>query len=179
MELAGNRLTMIEPTATKTTPQLPVLLQAPLRILPQALKTAPLQIFLNTVFAEQLADDELEFLEERRITIAVSDAHLEFSLTVSAGALIVGPALPDPELRIQSTIYSLMQLATGTEDSDTLFFRRDLKMTGDTELGLFIKNFLEGISIETLPLQPVLGMSLNLGLRVADTTARLRGKLPF
>ena len=170
---------MIESLATKTAPELPALLQAPLRILPQALKTAPLQKFLNTVFAAQLAEDELEFLEERRITVAVSDAHLEFSLTVLENKLIVGPALPDPELRIQSTIYSLMQLATGTEDSDTLFFRRHLKMTGDTELGLFIKNFLEGISIDTLPLQPALGMGLNLGLRVADTTARLRQKLPF
>ena len=170
---------MIESTATRTAPELPALLQAPLRILPQALKTAPLQGFLNTVFAVQLADEELEFLEERRITVAVSDAHLEFSLTVLEGQLIVGPALPDPELHIQSTIYSLMQLATGAEDSDTLFFRRQLKMTGDTELGLFIKNFLEGISIETLPLQPALGMALNLGLRVADTTTRLREKLPF
>lgn len=170
---------MIESTAPKTAPELPALLQVPLRILPQALKTAPLQKFLNTVFAVQLADDELEFLEERRITVAVSDAHIEFSLTLLAGKLIVGPALPDPELRIQSTIYSLMQLATGAEDSDTLFFRRQLKMTGDTELGLFIKNFLEGISIETLPLQPALGIGLTLGLRVADTTTRLRQKLPF
>lgn len=170
---------MIESTAAKTAPELPTLLQVPLRILPQAVKTAPLQKFLNTVFAAQLAEGELEFLEERRITVAVSDAYLEFSLTALEDKLIVGPALPDPELRIQSTIYSLMQLAAGTEDSDTLFFRRDLKMTGDTELGLFIKNFLEGISIETLPLQPVLGMSLNLGLRVADTTTRLREKLPF
>ena len=170
---------MIESTSTNTAPELPALLQAPLRILPQALKTAPLQKFLNTVFAAQLAEGELEFLEERRITVVVSDAHLEFSLTVLEDKLIVGPDLPDPELRIQSTIYSLMQLATGTEDSDTLFFRRHLKMTGDTELGLFIKNFLEGISIDTLPLQPALGMGLNLGLRVADTTTRLRQKLPF
>jgi len=170
---------MIESTSTNSAPELPALLQAPLRILPQALKTAPLQKFLNTVFAAQLAEGELEFLEERRITVVVSDAHLEFSLTVLEDKLIVGPDLPDPELRIQSTIYSLMQLATGTEDSDTLFFRRHLKMTGDTELGLFIKNFLEGISIDTLPLQPALGMGLNLGLRVADTTTRLRQKLPF
>ena len=170
---------MIESTSTNSAPELPALLQAPLRILPQALKTAPLQKFLNTVFAAQLAEGELEFLEERRITVVVSDAHLEFSLTVLEDKLIVGPDLPDPELRIQSTIYSLMQLATGTEDSDTLFFRRHLKMTGDTELGLFIKNFLEGISIDTLPLQPALGMGLNLGLRVADTTTRLRRKLPF
>ena len=170
---------MIESTSINSAPELPALLQAPLRILPQALKTAPLQKFLNTVFAAQLAEGELEFLEERRITVVVSDAHLEFSLTVLEDELIVGPDLPDPELRIQSTIYSLMQLATGTEDSDTLFFRRHLKMTGDTELGLFIKNFLEGISIDTLPLQPALGMGLNLGLRVADTTTRLRQKLPF
>jgi len=170
---------MIESTSTNSAPELPTLLQAPLRVLPQALKTAPLQKFLNTVFAAQLAEGELEFLEERRITVVVSDAHLEFSLTVLEDKLIVGPDLPDPELRIQSTIYSLMQLATGTEDSDTLFFRRHLKMTGDTELGLFIKNFLEGISIDTLPLQPALGIGLNLGLRVADTTTRLRQKLPF
>jgi len=152
------KLTMIESTSTNSAPELPALLQAPLRILPQALKTAPLQKFLNTVFAAQLAEGELEFLEERRITVVVSDAHLEFSLTV---------------------LEDKLQLATGTEDSDTLFFRRHLKMTGDTELGLFIKNFLEGISIDTLPLQPALGMGLNLGLRVADTTARLRQKLPF
>jgi len=170
---------MIESTATNTAPELPALLQAPLRILPQALKTAPLQKFLNTVFAVQLADGELEFLEERRITVAVSDAHLEFSLTVLGDKLIVGPAFTDPELRLQSTVYSLMQLATGTEDSDTLFFRRNLKMTGDTELGLFIKNFLEGISIESLPLQPALGMGLAIGLRVAETTTRLRDKLPL
>lgn len=170
---------MSESKATNTAPELPVILQAPLRLLPQALKTAPLQKFLNTVFAEQLADGELQFMYERRITVAVSDAHLEFSLTVLEDRLIVGPALPDPELRLQSTIYSLMQLATGTEDSDTLFFRRNLKMTGDTELGLFIKNFLEGISIESLPLQPALGIGLNFGLRVADTTTRLRAKLPF
>jgi len=109
---------MIESTSTNSAPELPALLQAPLRILPQALKTAPLQKFLNTVFAAQLAEGELEFLEERRITVVVSDAHLEFSLTVLEDKLIVGPDLPDPELRIQSTIYSLMQLATGTEDQE-------------------------------------------------------------
>jgi predicted lipid carrier protein YhbT len=36
-----------------------------------------------------------------------------------------------------------MLLAARREDADTLFFQRRLRMSGDTELGLYLKNFLD------------------------------------
>lgn len=165
---------MKQQATTSNVPLLPAIVRTPLRLLPQTVKTIPIQRFLNTIFAAQLAEGELQFLTGRKLLIVVSDAHLVFSLTVLSDKLIVGPAVADPELRIESTLYSLMQLAAGAEDSDTLFFRRHLKMSGDTELGLFVKNFLESTDPDSLPLQPALGLGLDLGLRVAATTARLR-----
>ena len=41
-------------------------------------------------------------------------------------------------------------------------------MSGDTELGLYVKNFLEGVEPESLPLQPALGRMLDYSLRAAD-----------
>ena len=37
------------------------------------------------------------------------------------------------------------------EDPDTLFFNRRLKIEGDTELGLVVKNLLDSIDWSTVP----------------------------
>ncbi|MCI2285515.1 SCP2 sterol-binding domain-containing protein [Colwellia sp. MSW7] len=37
------------------------------------------------------------------------------------------------------------------QDPDTLFFQRRLKIEGDTELGLEVKNLIDAIDIEQLP----------------------------
>jgi O2-independent ubiquinone biosynthesis accessory factor UbiT len=42
-------------------------------------------------------------------------------------------------------------IAARKEDPDTLFFQRRLKIEGDTELGLEVKNLIDGIDIEQLP----------------------------
>ena len=42
----------------------------------------------------------------------------------------------------------LLQLATQQVDPDTLFFRRKLLVTGDTELGLQLKNLLDTIELK-------------------------------
>ena len=87
--------------------------------------------------------------------------------------LLVGPPVDDADLTIEGTVYTFLQLATRNEDSDTLFFRRQLRMSGDTELGLYVKNFLESIEPESLPLQPALGHVLDFSLRTANAFGRL------
>ena len=47
------------------------------------------------------------------------------------------------DLRITGRARDFLRLATRLEDADTLFFQRRLKMEGDTELGLYLKNFLD------------------------------------
>ncbi|MEE8428093.1 MAG: SCP2 sterol-binding domain-containing protein, partial [Gammaproteobacteria bacterium] len=50
------------------------------------------------------------------------------------------------------------------EDSDTLFFQRRLRMEGDTELGLEIKNFLDSLDADALKLVKPLNSALQKAL---------------
>lgn len=47
----------------------------------------------------------------------------------------------------------LFVLAQRQEDPDTLFFNRRLSMEGDTELGLVVKNTLDGLELPVFDLQ--------------------------
>ena len=46
-------------------------------------------------------------------------------------------------------MYNYLLLASRQEDTDTLFFSRRLHMQGDTELGLYVKNFLDGMDMDS------------------------------
>ena len=47
------------------------------------------------------------------------------------------------DVRLSALAVDFFQLASGMEDADTLFFRRKLKMEGDTELGVAVKYWLD------------------------------------
>lgn len=47
------------------------------------------------------------------------------------------------DLRLSALAVDFFQLASGMEDTDTLFFKRRLKMEGDTELGVAVKYWLD------------------------------------
>lgn len=47
------------------------------------------------------------------------------------------------DVRLSALAVDFFQLASGMEDADTLFFRRRLKMEGDTELGVAVKYWLD------------------------------------
>jgi len=71
-------------------------------------------------------------------------------------------------------VYAFLQLVTRAEDTDTLFFRRHLTTTGDTELGLRVKNLLDGMDLDTMPLQPLLGIAMRTALTTADKIESFR-----
>ena len=149
------------------TPRLPSLFAKPLAFLPQWPALFALERTLNVVFAEPLRDGEIDFLEGRMMTVSINDAHIAFTLTVENGRLMALKAVDDPDLRIAGDAYAFLQLATRAEDSDTLFFRRQLSTTGDTDLGLYLKNFLDGLDPESLPLNQLTGPLLRLGAGIA------------
>ena len=45
----------------------------------------------------------------------------------------------------QQQALQALQMLARQEDPDTLFFNRELEITGDTELGLIVKNMLDAI----------------------------------
>lgn len=47
------------------------------------------------------------------------------------------------DLEVAANLADLISLLRGDMDADTLFFQRRLKIAGDTELGLIVKNWLD------------------------------------
>jgi len=133
---------------------------------------------LNTLFAEALAEDELSFMKNRKININIEDTTLHFCLYLNQSKLIVESHTARPDLSISGKTYAFLLLGTRKEDADTLFFRRQLKSEGDTELGLFVKNFLDGLEPQTLPAHHIMDTCMNQAIQFADITPALVGRLP-
>lgn len=154
--------------SSRGTPTLPAFVGKPLAWLPMPLKTGAISKALNTLFAVPLADGELGFLTRRVMNVVVADAELRFSVRLDRDRLRAGPAVADADLSIEGSVYTFLLLATRKEDADTLFFQRRLKTCGDTELGLHVKNFLDGLEPESLPLHRTVDTLLHAGIALAD-----------
>ena len=104
--------------------------------------------FLNRVLSGALREGELDFLQDRAVCIHVEDMQLRFCITLQHGRLVPCQTAHTPDLTITGTLHTFLLLAARREDTDTLFFQRRLRMEGDTELGLEIKNFLDGQDLD-------------------------------
>ncbi len=133
---------------------------------------------MNAMFATPLEAGELGFLAQRVMNVIVTDAELRFSVRLDQDKLRAGNEVAEADVTIEGTVYTFLLLATRKEDADTLFFHRQLKTSGDTELGLHVKNFLDGLEPETLPYHRVIDRILRRSLAVADGVDKIRSRLP-
>src|SRR5690606_19667439 len=147
-----------------------------LRLLPPPRRLAPLlhlipvhrqrrllESAMARVLASSLHGGELDFMRGRRLGIEVRDLGLSWVVELRDDVLAVvdGPA----EASVRGDATGLLLLASRLEDADTLFFQRRLELTGDTELGLTVRNLLERLPWESVPLG--LRIALNRGARLA------------
>ena len=168
---------MTNSAPTGSSPELPSIARKPLAWVPMRARARAITSALNTMLVAPLEAGELEFLAQRVININVSDAELRFSVRLDDNALCAGPEVAEADLTIEGTVYTFLLLATRKEDADTLFFRRKLKTSGDTELGLYVKNFLDGLEPENLPYHRIVDRVLRGGLSVADGVEKIRVQL--
>jgi len=160
-----------------TSPELPSIARKPLAWVPMSAKAKAITSALNAIFATPLQEGELGFLAQRVMNIFVSDADLRFSVRLDQDKLRAGNEVSEADLTIEGTVYTFLLLATRKEDADTLFFRRQLKTSGDTELGLHVKNLLDGLELETLPYHRTMDPILRSSLAVADGVDKIRRRL--
>ncbi len=168
---------MKKPESIARSPELPTVARKPLTWVPLPVKAKAITGTMNAMFATPLQEGELEFLNDRVMNVFVSDAELRFSVRLKQGKLAAGTEVQEADLTIEGTVYTFLLLATRKEDADTLFFRRQLKTTGDTELGLHVKNFLDGLEPETLPYHRTIDPILRRSLAVAEGVDRIRNRL--
>jgi len=69
----------------------------------------------------------------------------------------------EAEVTFTADANDLILIAARKEDPDTLFFQRRLRIEGDTELGLYVKNLMDALELESMPLLLRSGL-----LRLAD-----------
>ncbi|MBB3344195.1 chorismate mutase [Luteimonas sp. RC10] len=126
-----------------------------LRRLPQPVVEAPLERALSQVLQTAQIGPALDLVAGRRLGIEVEDLGIAMVLSWTQGRLraVPGPA----EASVRGSATDLMLLASRLEDADTLFFQRRLVLIGDVELGLTVRNLLDRMPWDTLP----------LGLRIA------------
>lgn len=133
-------------TLSKNNPLLPGIVSLPLRLMPSAMYNRLFVSSLNRLFRQELLDDELDFLEGKQVSIHVKDAGLRMNFSL-VNQKIISTGSANTDLTIEGTVYDFLLLASRREDPDTLFFNRRLKLNGDTELGLYVKNFLDGLDV--------------------------------
>lgn len=124
-------------------PRLLTTLSAPLRLLPTLAHSQALALTLNQVMKEAIVEGELDFLKGRTVGIQISDLGIRYRLGFGNGRIRgFGEGAP-ADATVAGGLHEFLLLAARREDADTLFFQRRLRMSGDTELGLYLKNFLD------------------------------------
>ena len=100
--------------------------------------------------------------------LAGSEPALAVGLGVAVAVILAGKSrMHQFAQRVLTTqeLHDLLLLAARLEDADTLFFHRRLQLTGDVELGLAVRNLLDQLPWEAIPLG--LRVVLNRGARFA------------
>jgi len=102
---------------------------------------------LNLALAKQLSADVTHMLTGKKLRLCVTDAHWAFDFAWKADRFVACYNPGSADLTISASVFDFVQLARRQEDPDTLFFNRRLAMEGDTELGLLVKNTLDGMEL--------------------------------
>jgi O2-independent ubiquinone biosynthesis accessory factor UbiT len=127
-------------------PALPSPLRHLIGRLPPLPHSAALCLVLNRLLAPQLPPDIAAALEGRRFALYELLSGAAFHFTVRGGRFRPEVAIDrEPDLVLRATAPDYWKLVTRQEDPDTLFFTRRLKLEGDTELGLLVKNTLDAL----------------------------------
>jgi predicted lipid carrier protein YhbT len=84
-------------------------------------------------------------LQGKRFALTVRDLGLTVRFESSSRGFRPSRDAGPPDLAVTATLRDFVALALREEDPDTLFFARRLAIEGDTELGLTVKNLLDGI----------------------------------
>lgn len=124
----------------------------PGRLTPYAVQKRVLSLVLNQAFREPLRHGELDFLEDAKVRIRVTDLNIDWLIRVGADAFTPLDRSLAEDVSISGESPDFVLLATRQADPDTLFFQRRIRIEGDTELGLGIKNTMDSMDWDDLPL---------------------------
>lgn len=141
---------MLEKLRAQMVRQGPGLLGRPLKFTPFSLQRRVLEQLLGWQFHQALSEGELAFLDGRWLKVEVRDVALQWFVTLRNNRLVVSQHEQE-DVSFSADANDLVLIAARKEDPDTLFFQRRLRIEGDTELGLYVKNLMDAVELENMP----------------------------
>ena len=127
-------------------PRMPHAVAALGSLLPAYPPSAALSLVMNLFAPRLFAADESSLLEGKTIRLQVRDAGLAVTLRIRRGGYAPCARGTAADATISADARDFVQIALGKADPDTLFFDRRLTITGDTDIGLIVKNALDRIT---------------------------------
>jgi len=153
---------------------LPKVLKPVLALVPNKIQQTLLLPALHSVFKEAIEDGDFEFLQEKWLKISITDLGLSLLLSFENEQLVMAPSnsIMEEDVSFSASGDDLLLIAARKEEPDTLFFQRRLKIEGDTELGLELKNLIDAVDLEQLPslVHKCVDISANLLIKVKRDT---------
>jgi len=136
-------------------------------MVPFALQREVVTRVMEQALKEPLEDGDFAFLGGKWLEVCISDAGLRWYFSYGAEGRLILRDWAEPDVTIRGELREFVLLAAREEDPDTLFFQRRLVIEGDTELGLEVKNLMDGVDHDGLP--PLLKLALGRAAGLART----------
>lgn len=142
---------MLQQLQHRLVEQAPRLLRHPLKLVPFALQQNLMEALLAQVFGEAIDEGDFAFLAGKWLKVEVTDLGLCWFISERDGKLVVARQCEQPDVCFSGSSQDLILIAGRREDPDSLFFQRRLKIEGNTELGLEVKNLMDSLDLDGLP----------------------------
>ncbi|MBF0347432.1 MAG: SCP2 sterol-binding domain-containing protein [Magnetococcales bacterium] len=127
------------------------LLSAPLKIIPQPVTAVSLSIVLNLFFTRYPElKKRLGELDGKIFQFEIEDMDESLYMNVDeTGQLRIHTYCDNiPHVTMSGNTSAFLSLLFHTSDPDSLFFSRQLKLSGETDTGLRFKNLLDNVEID-------------------------------
>lgn len=136
-----------------------------LALLPQYPPSVVFAAALNLALDRILPREVLQPLLGKRVCLRITDAGVTATFTLTPNGFSACLSGRAPDLAISATAHDFLMLALRREDPDSLFFTRRLRMEGDTDLGLLVKNTLDSLELPPFDLSALLPRRVLSGLK--------------
>lgn len=109
-----------------------------------------LALLLNRLLAPRLSATQGTILKERVVLIGFLEKKLDCRLRWNGKRFLSCTAYTPADVSVRAGPLDYLRLLRREVDADALFFQRRLRLEGDTELGLAIKNMLDALEMPPL-----------------------------
>ncbi len=146
-------------------------------MVPYSAQKPVLSMVLNEAFREPIRHGELDFLEGAKVRIKITDLCIDWLISVGTDRFTPTDRKLEDDVCISGESLDFVLLATRQADPDTLFFQRRIHIEGDTELGLGVKNTMDSMDWDDLPM-PLRKLLQGVGVIIEKLERRSQEKAP-